>query len=275
MEDHHRDANRAAWNERAPIHAASDFYDIPGFLAGACTLRDFEPGEMGEVAGCDLVHLQCHIGPDTLSWARRGARVVGLDFSPPAIEVARSIAAKAGIEATFEVGDVLEASTILDRRFDIVYTGIGALCWIDDLRRWAGQIGELLVPGGRLYLVEIHPITDVFDKDGLTVEHHYFDHGVPSRDETPGTYADEGADTRNNLTYQWTHTLDAVLSSLLDAGLTIESFSEHDGTVFRQFGNLESDPTDRTFRFPPGHPRLPLMYSLRAVKSESRVPDGT
>ena len=151
------------------------------------------------MAGCDLVHLQCHIGPDTLSWARRGAGVVGLDFSPPAIE------------ATFEVGDVLEASTILDRRFDIVYTGIGALCWIDDLHRWARQIGELLVPGGRLYLVEIHPITDIFDKDGLTVEHHYFDHGAPSRDETPGTYADERADPRNNLTCQWTHTLDAVL----------------------------------------------------------------
>ena len=128
------------------------------------------------------------------------------------------------------------------------------------------------MPGGRLYLVEIHPITDIFDKDGLTVEHHYFDHGAPSRDETPGTYADERADPRNNLTCQWTHTLDAVLSSLLGAGLTIESFSEHDGTVFRQFGNLESDPTDRTFRFPPGHPRLPLMYSLRVVKRNRAYP---
>ncbi len=269
MDDHHRNANRSAWDELAPIHAKSEFYDIEGFLDGTSALRGFELAEMGEVAGRSLVHLQCHIGLDTLSWARRGADVVGLDFSRPAIEVARHVARRAGLDARFEVADVYDAVRALDRRFDLVYTGIGALCWLDDLPGWAKVVHDLLEPGGRLYLVEIHPFTDVFAKDELRVEHHYFDRGVPFRDETPGTYADRNAITRHNLTYEWTHTIDSVLSSLLNAGLKLESFAEHDFTVFKQFSDLEFDPTDRTFRFPPDHARLPLMYSLRAEKLDA------
>ena len=269
MEDHHLAANRSAWDELAPIHAKSAFYDVEGFLGGTTALRPFELEEMGEVAGRSLVHLQCHIGLDTLSWARCGAEVVGLDFSRPAIEAARDIACRSGIDARFEVGDVYDAAQTLGRRFDIVYTGVGALCWLDDLPRWAKVVRDLLEPGGRLYLVEIHPFTDVFAKDRLRVAHHYFDHGVPFRDETPGTYADPHAITHHNLTYEWTHTIDSVLSSLLDAGLHLQSFSEHDFTVFRQFDDLVFDPTDRTFRFPGDHPRLPLMYSLRADAPEA------
>lgn len=271
MDDHHHAANRSAWDELAPIHATSAFYDVDGFLGGASALRPFEFEEMGDVAGRSLVHLQCHIGLDTLSWARCGADVVGLDFSRPAIEVARDIAGRSGIDARFEVGDVYDAGSILGRRFDIVYTGIGALCWLDDLPKWAKVVHDLLEPGGHLYLVEIHPFTDVFAKDELRVEHHYFDHGVAFRDETPGTYADPNATTKHNLTYEWTHPIGSVLSSLMNAGLTLESFTEHDFTVFQQFDALEFDPSDRTFRFPPDHARLPLMYSLRAEKSDAAL----
>ncbi len=268
MDDRYRTANLEAWNELVDIHVESDFYDVPGFVAGGCTLRDFEIEEMGEVADHSLLHLQCHIGLDTLSWARRGARVTGLDFSRPAVDAAATIASSAGIDARFVTGDVLEASRVLDDRFDIVYTGLGALCWIDDLARWAHEVHALLRPGGRLYLAEMHPFTDVFAAESLEVRHHYFDRGVPFRDETSGTYANAEASTEKNTTYEWTHSVGEVMGSLLDSGLAIDRFSEHDFTVFQRFPNLRLDPNDRTYRFPSDHPRLPLMYSLRAKRPD-------
>jgi 2-polyprenyl-3-methyl-5-hydroxy-6-metoxy-1,4-benzoquinol methylase len=141
-----RALNRANWDDRVPVHLASSFYDLPAFRAGADTLRRFEPAEAGDVTGKRLVHLQCHIGLDTLSWARRGALVSGLDFSAPAISAASALASELGIEATFVVSDVYDAVAALGRaRFDIVYTGIGALAWLPDIPRWARVVAELLV----------------------------------------------------------------------------------------------------------------------------------
>jgi SAM-dependent methyltransferase len=263
MDTEHRRANRAMWDERVDLHVESDLYNVPGFLAGQCRLRDFEPGELGSVEGRTLLHLQCHFGLDTLSWARRGAIVTGIDFSEPAIEAARKIARRADIPATFEVCDVYETAATLDRTFDIVYTGLGALCWIPDLDAWAREIVRLLVPGGTFYMSEFHPFTDVFGEDDLVVTESYFDDGRPFRDETSGTYSDRSAKTSNNLSYSWTHPLSRVITALLKVGLTLDSFAEHEYTVFPRFSALSATPGTDIFRFPNDHPRLPMMYSIR------------
>jgi SAM-dependent methyltransferase len=259
------ETNRANWDERVPIHVAGEFYDVEGFRAGHERLRPFEIAEVGDVAGKDLVHLQCHFGIDTLSWARRGARVVGLDFSGPAVEAARGLAAELGLDATFVESDVYDAvGSLGGRTFDVVYTGLGALNWLPDIGRWAGVVADLLRPGGFLYLAEFHPFSRVFGDEDLTVTYDYFQDAPEVWDE-PGTYADLGAETVNNRTYEWLHTLGDVLNAVVDAGLTLESLHEHDYTLFPQWPFLKKSGFD-TYRLPEGTPSLPLMYSLRARK---------
>jgi SAM-dependent methyltransferase len=255
--------NRALWDERVPIHVSGEFYDVERFLAGRSTLRSFELAELGDVRGCSLVHPQCHFGLDTLSLARLGARVTGLDFSPAAIEAARTLAQRAKLEAEFVCANVYDAVAALDgRRFEVVYTGLGAVLWLPDIERWAATMAALLAPGGRFYMAEFHPITDVFADDGLEVAHSYFDRAAHAYDE-PGTYADPQAATVHNRSLEWTHGLGDVVSALAAAGLRIELLHEHDFTLHARFPFLESTE-ERTYHMPPGMPALPLMYSLRA-----------
>ncbi|MFC7218079.1 class I SAM-dependent methyltransferase [Streptomyces polyrhachis] len=266
-------ANRAMWDERAPIHAASDFYDIPAFLAGRDPLRDFERAEVGDVTGRSLLHLQCHLGLDTLSWARHGAaRVVGLDFSEPAVDTARELARELGLgqdRAAFVAADVHEAAAAVpDPAYDIVYTGGGALCWLPDLEHWAQTAASLVAPGGFLYVAEFHPLTDVLDgPTGSRVEHDYFNRDAWI-DDTPGTYADLGAATVDNRSAEWQHPIGEVVSAVAAAGLRIDFLHEHDLTLFQRFETLRPQD-DGTFRFPPGAPRVPLMYSLKASRPRS------
>ena len=262
-----REANRASWDERVPIHVSGEFYDVAAFKAGEERLQPFEIAEVGDVSGKDLLHLQCHFGIDTLSWARRGARVTGLDFSGPAIEAARGLASDMGLGATFVQSDVYEAVEALgSRAFDIVYTGRGALNWLPDIERWAGVVAELIRPGGFLYLTEFHPFTEVFGDDDLTVEHDYFQDENPRVWDEPGTYADFDAETVHNLTYEWNHTFGKVISAVSAAGLGVELLHEFDYTKFARWPILEKVGFDN-YRLPTGTPRIPLMYSLRARKS--------
>lgn len=219
---------------------------------------------MGAVAGRDLVHLQCHFGQDTLAWARHGARVTGLDFSERAIEAARALAAEVDIEAEFVAADVYDAVEALgERGFDVVCTGMGALCWLPDVERWAQVVAALLRPGGALYLSEFHPITEVFADEDLTVRHPYF-HSEPHVFEAPGTYADVEAKTEHNRTLEWTHGIGEVVGALLGAGLRLELLHEHDHTLFPRWPFLEQH--GGTYRMPDAMPSLPLMYSLRAAR---------
>ena len=261
-------SNQAWWDERTPIHSASEFYDLAGFVADpeATHLRPFEIAEVGDVAGKTLVHTQCHFGMDTLSWARRGARVTGLDFSEPAVETARRVAAEIGVEADFVAGNVYDAVELVEgRTFDVVYTGLGALVWLPDVRRWARVMAELTAPGGLFYLAEFHPITEVFADGDLTVEQPYFHDQAQMWDE-PGTYTNFDAATTDNVSYQWTHPVGEVVSALVEAGLTIELLHEFDYTLFPRWPFLEHDPAGRTYRMPEGRPSLPMMYSVRARK---------
>ncbi|MGI5456610.1 class I SAM-dependent methyltransferase [Streptomyces sp. CA-249302] len=255
------------WDERAPLHAAGGFYDLDGFRAGAEALRHFELAEVGDVTGRSLLHLQCHIGTDTLSWARHGAaRVVGLDFSEPALDVARGLAADLGFgpeRAAFVASDVYDAAAAVpEPSYDIVYTGTGALCWLPDLGRWAETAASLVAPGGFLYLSEFHPLTDVLDDEtGSRVVRDYFDRGAQEYDE-PGTYGSEETGTVNNRSVEWQHPVGEVVSALAAAGLRIEFLHEHDVSLFRRFESFER--RDGYYRFPADRPRIPLMYSLRA-----------
>ncbi|MDC0767477.1 class I SAM-dependent methyltransferase [Streptomyces sp. HD] len=263
------EANRSLWNERVPLHAAGSFYDLDGFRAGADPLRDFELAEVGDVTGRSLLHLQCHMGQDTLSWARRGAaRVVGLDFSEPAVETARGLAADLGLgpdRAAFVAADVYDAAdAVPDPAYDIVYTGGGALCWLPDLRRWAETAASLVAPGGFLYLAEFHPVTDVLDDEtGSRVVRDYFDRDAQVWD-VPGTYGSDRTDTVHNRSVEWQHPVGEVVTALAAAGLRIEFLHEHDVSLFRRFENFEKQGDH--YRFPAGRPRIPLMYSLRARK---------
>ena len=213
------------------------------------------------------MHLQCHFGIDTLSWARHGARVTGLDFSAPAVEAARTLAREMGIEATFVQSDVYEASGVLGgRTFDVVYTGLGAIIWLPDIARWAEVAASLVRPGGFLYLAEFHPFTNVFGDDDLTVEHDYFHKKEPTVWNEPGTYADLEAATENNTTYEWNHTISDVVTAVIASGLTLKFLHEHDHTLFPRWPILEKTGFD-TYRLPKDTPRIPLMYSLLARKA--------
>ncbi|GAB2876134.1 class I SAM-dependent methyltransferase [Streptomyces mayteni] len=265
MTDDWLTTNRENWDDRVRIHAASDFYDLPGFRAGGSPLRAFERDELGDVAGKRLLHLQCHMGQDTLSWGRLGAEVTGLDFSARAVEQARELAAETGLadRARFVVSDVYEAGAALGgERFDIVYTGLGALVWLPDLARWAEVVAGLLAERGVLYLVDFHPVTDMLaDEDGSTVRHDYFA-TEPLVADYAHTYTD-GPPLEKTGSVQFLHPLGEIVTALAGAGLVIEFLHEHPFTIFARYPVLtESEPG--IFGYPAGQPRVPLMFSIRA-----------
>ena len=256
-----RELNRAWWDERVPLHLASELYDVDGFLAGAEQLRPFELALAGDVAGLRLAHLQCHFGQDSIAWARHGASVVGLDFSEPAVAAANDLAARLEVDAAFVCADVYDAVGALGgERFDLVYTGLGALNWLPDLTRWAQVVRSLVAPGGRLLLAEFHPFAWVFEED-LSVTYDYFG-SAPFVWDDAGSYADLTAATTHNATVEHQHGIGQVLTALLAAGFTIRAFEEHDHTLFPQFTVLEQ--REGAYRLPEGMPRLPLMYALVA-----------
>lgn len=261
----YRVVNAANWDERVPIHIGSDFYDMEGFKKHRDSLNAFEREEMGDVNGKTLVHLQCHFGRDTLSWAKHGARVAGVDFSAAAIDAARELAAELDIDAQFATADVYDAVKALDgRTFDIVYTGIGALCWLPDMNRWAETVAALLEPGGFLYLAEFHPFCYALDNaTGRSVVHDYFK-TEPDVWECTGTYADWDARTRNNTVVEFQHTLGTIVTALARAGLRVDFLHEHDFTLFNQFQQLR-DNGDGTLGYE-GEGRAPLMYSIKATR---------
>jgi SAM-dependent methyltransferase len=261
-------ANRALWNELVAIHARSAFYNLEGFLAGKSSLKDIEVAELGDVRGKSLLHLQCHFGMDTLSWARLGARVTGVDFSEKAIALAHSLSEQLGLEARFFCGNVYDLPDILQDRFDIVFTSYGVLLWLPDLTRWAEVIAHFLKPGGTFYIVEIHPFARIFDdrEDAreLKVAYPYFQPAEPSRFEDDGSYADRSAKLDNRVSYEWGHTLAEILNAVASAGLHIESFREYPKIPYQILPFAEKAP-DGWWRLPESD-SIPLLFSIQATK---------
>ena len=274
MDDEHFQANRAMWNELATVHAATKFYDLDGFVAGNRTgLHPTEPLELGSVAGKRLVQLQCHLGIETLAWARLGAkRVVGLDFSDAALARARSLAERCGLadRARFVLSDVHDAVRSLgdEAPFDVVYVSVGALLWLPSVRRWAAIASALLVPGGTLYVREAHPMLLAVNGDSgqLIVSSPYFERERPARSDDGRDYADPDARTVNTVCYEWNRGIGEIVQALLDAGLTIELLHEHRDAEWQAFPHMIRN--QHGLYELPGDQRdnLPLTFSLRARK---------
>jgi SAM-dependent methyltransferase len=264
--DEHLAANRENWNDRTAIHLRSHFYDVEGWLRAAPGPDPRERDALGDVTGLRLVHLQCHFGLDTLAWARAGARVTGLDFSPSAIAAARDIAQRAGLadRADFVCANVYDALDALGRTtFDIVYISLGALCWLPSVDRWAEQAAGLVAPGGRLYLHDGHPLAWAFADDSLTVQHTYFEQPEPFVADDEHTYTDGENTIEHARTYEWNHSIGETITALIRHGLRLEWIVEHDWTVWPRFPWLEQH-REGEWTNPPGMPRVPLSFSLLA-----------
>src|SRR5688572_19999071 len=220
----YRHVNRANWDERAPAHAASADYALERFRSDPRHLSDvvrFDLPLLGAVQDLEGVHLQCHIGTDTISLARLGARMTGLDFSPASLAEARRLAAQTGSDVEFVESDVYAAVGVLGAgRFDLVFTGIGALCWLPDIRRWGRVVSDLLRPGGRLFMRESHPMLWSLDErpDLLVVEFPYFETADPIIWDEPGTYVETDLEFSQTVTHEWNHGLGEIVTALLDAG---------------------------------------------------------
>jgi ubiquinone/menaquinone biosynthesis C-methylase UbiE len=264
------EANRRHWDEVVPIHVASDLYDVDSFKAGKSKLKPVEREELPDVRGKTMLHLQCHFGLDTLSWAREGAIVTGVDFSERAIESARGLAAETGIDARFVLSDVYSLPDKLQERFDIVFTSYGAICWLPDIRRWSEVVARFLKPGGTFYMVEFHPVCGIFDNDPAVTDLHiaypYFPGSEPIRTEEDGTYADRSAKVTNRLNYSWPHPTSEVITSLIEAGLRIEFFHEFPFTTEHWFPFMD-EVGERGWRLTKHDGSVPLMYSVKATKA--------
>jgi len=282
MLDRYTQANKELWNDWADIHVGSRFYDVEGFKAGACALRPLEVEELGDVTGKSLLHLQCHFGLDTLSWARRGARVTGIDLSDHAIDAARGLAAELGIDATFVCAPLYELEDVLEGEFDIVFTSYGAIEWLPDLDRWARIAARYLKPGGTFYMAEIDPFAQILDEvtpdsGDIAVVHSYFP-GEPVRDETEGTYADYDARVEHNVCYSWQHDFEAVFSALTGAGLGIEYLHEFPFSVAPFWSRMTK--ADDGWWYLPGadgsgrREDLPFIYSIKATKPAGAATAG-
>jgi SAM-dependent methyltransferase len=264
-------ANRANWDERTEVHVGSRFYNVDGWLRELPGPGRHELEILGDVAGLHLLHLQCHLGLDTLAWAMAGATVTGVDFSERAIATAEGIAGRAGLtgRARFVCSDVYEASSALDGEvFDIVYVSLGSLCWLPDVAAWATEVSALLGPGGRFYIHDVHPLALALDGAQPLLVRSYFEEEAPWADDSGGTYTDATRPLVNRRSYEWNHGLGETVSALTRAGLRLEWLAGHDWTLFRHFPWLVQD-VDGHWVIPPGAARLPLSFSLLAVKQSS------
>jgi SAM-dependent methyltransferase len=268
--DEYRSVNRDNWDSRVDIHYRSETYGVERFIADPSHLSDvvaFDRTKLGDVSGKDLLHLQCHIGTDTISWARLGANVTGIDFSEKAIDAARKLSAESKTPARFIISELYETPETLSETFDIVYTGVGAINWLPDIRGWARVVSRMLRSGGTFYIRDGHPLMYSLDWDDpekkLSLIYSYFE-DEPNSFEDEATYAGEGVVTSPK-TFDWNHGIGETLTALIDAGLRIDRVEEYEFCEWQATEEMVLDD-DRHWRLPPGRPRIPLMWSILATK---------
>jgi SAM-dependent methyltransferase len=262
------EANRRRWNAMVPVHFRSRYYAVDEFMMGKSSLRSTELDEVGNPRGKDLLHLQCHFGMDTISWARMGARATGVDFSPEAIDVAKKLSKELKVPASFVCCDVYKLPGRFKGAFDIVYTSYGVLCWLPDRVRWARAVARCLRPGGSFHLIESHPFTQLLDQEARrpALEPHgrYFNDGKPSSSVTPWSYTD-GQLSKRMIEYEWPFSMSEIVNTVADAGLRVEYVHEFPYEHWRSLPWLAEGKDGNWYPRDP-KVRLPLMFSLKATK---------
>ncbi len=266
--------NRANWDERAAVHAASPGYQIDRLVADPQAISEvvtFDLPRLGRLDGLDVVHLQCHIGTDTLSLARLGAgSVTGLDLSPASLQQAAQIAARCGHEVRFVESDVYGAVEALGATYDLVYTGIGALNWLPSIDRWAATVAALLRPGGRLFVRDGHPmmytLPDLEHYESLSIELPYFEVHEPYVSQSEETYVETAHRLVNTANVEWNHGIGDMLGAVLRHGMRITAFEEHMSIPWVALPGLMEPIDGGEYVLTDRPERLPLSFTLQAEK---------
>ncbi|WP_317896736.1 class I SAM-dependent methyltransferase [Aurantibacillus circumpalustris] len=255
--------NRESWNKRTDYHLESEFYDVKGFLQGKTSLKSIELNLLGDIKNKSLLHLQCHFGQDTLSLARMGADVTGVDLSDNAIKNAKLLAEKTNLDAKFICCDLYSLPQQLDKQFDIVFTSYGTIGWLPDIDKWAKLISTYLKPGGKFIFVEFHPVVWMYDDNFEKIAYNYFN-VAPIVETESGTYADKTAPIKNEY-IAWNHPTSEVLNSLIQNGLVLKSFDEFNYSPYNCFNHTEEFEPGK-FRIKHLGNNIPMVFSLEAEK---------
>ncbi len=262
-------ANKELWDARVEIHKESEFYNVKGFLQGEDTLDPLEIEEVGDVSEKSLLHLQCHFGLGTMSWERRGAKAVGVDFSGEAIKLARSLSKQANLETKFVEANIYDLPEHLDGQFDIVFTSGGAIMWLNDLQKWAEIIDHFLKPGGFFYIREFHPFGYVFDDECeepvLRVRYPYFQGKEPISYISDNTYSNPEKKMEPKKAFEWNHSISRIINVLAGVGMRIDFFNEFPFTTYQGLPFMIQDDNGR-YILPDGMVSIPWLFSLKASK---------
>ncbi len=263
MYESYFEENKTSWNKRTAIHKDSAFYDLASFKKGKTSLNKIELEELGDVKGKTLLHLQCHFGMDTMSWAREGAIVTGIDLSDEAINLAKEINGELNLKAEFICCNVYDLEQQLDKKFDIVFTSYGTIGWLPDLDTWAEIVSHFLKPGGIFYIADFHPAMWMMDNDFEYVKYSYFNAEVIT-EEISGSYSDRNAPIRST-EHSWNHPFSEIINSLISHGLQVTQFNEFPFSPYNCFNKMEQGE-DGMWRIIGMNEKLPVMYSIKAVK---------
>jgi SAM-dependent methyltransferase len=261
--ENYLEINKELWNKKVPHHLNSEFYDMPGFLAGNNTLKSIELSLLGDIVGKNILHLQCHFGQDTISLARLGASATGVDFSEVAIEKANEFSAQLNADAHFICTDIYNLPNILDEQFDVVFTSYGTIGWLPDLDKWAGVVTQFLKPSGRFIIVDFHPVVWMFDNEFNHIQYPYFNKEAII-ETLSGTYADKAAPIQES-EIGWNHPMTEILTALLARDLNLKHFGEYDYSPYNCFSNMEEFEPGK-FRISHLENKIPMLYSLVVQK---------
>lgn len=268
MNEEYFEANMKRWNERVEINAQSKFYDLEGFIKGKSSLLPIEVRELGDVKGKSLLHLQCHFGMDTLSWARKGVKVTGVDFAPEAIKLAKELSEELKIPAEFIETNIYDLPKKLDKKFDIVFTSYGVLCWLPDIKKWAEIIAHFLKPGGTFYIVESHPFGLIIDEEypeRFQTGYPYFNEGKAIRFEDETNLIDPEKKLENVVSFEWLHPLGSIVNSLITVGIEIEFIHEFPYGFFPLHSEMKRGE-DGYYYFQNELFNVPMIFSLKGKK---------
>jgi ubiquinone/menaquinone biosynthesis C-methylase UbiE len=259
------DKNRQVWNTKTDFHVKSEFYDLENFLKGNSSLNEIELNLLGDISGKSILHLQCHFGQDSISLARLGARVTGIDLSDKAISQANELAQQeTNIDADFICCNIYDLPQYLDKQFDIVFTSYGTIGWLPDMEEWGSIISRFLKPGGQFVLVEFHPVVWMFDDNFDKINYSYFNSGPIVETET-GTYADKDAPIISE-SITWNHSMSEIINSLIRNGLTINSLDEFDYSPYNCFQEtVEVAP--KKYRIKHLGNKIPMVFAIVATKA--------